>query len=220
MESSLEPPQIPVALPAPQQVQPPPPPPRQMTMPAAPQAPNTAAAAAHLPPPPAPAAMPAAIASAQFEPPPPPPVLAPPAARQTTAAAGPGKSASLGKSGGRGEGGAGTAAPAPTPAPAMTVALVNFAGDSTVLSETDRQALGKLVPLYRRHPGRVRIVGYAGVGSGAVEQLNGYRAALDRAQAVAAALGQAGIPADKILVEAAPMGTDSGQSRAEVLFEQ
>jgi len=65
----------------------------------------------------------------------------------------------------------------------------------------------------------VRIVGYAGGGSGAVEKLNNYRAALDRAQAVAAALSQAGIPSDKIQVEAAPAGAGSGESRAEVLLE-
>jgi hypothetical protein len=62
-------------------------------------------------------------------------------------------------------------------------------------------------------------VGYAGAGSGAVEQLNSYRSALDRAQAVAAALTQAGIPSDKIQVEAAPAGANSGESRAEILLE-
>jgi len=48
---------------------------------------------------------------------------------------------------------------------------------------------------------------------------DGFQAALDRAQAVAAALAKAGIPRDKILIEAAPVGEDSGQSRAEVLLE-
>jgi hypothetical protein len=61
--------------------------------------------------------------------------------------------------------------------------------------------------------------GYAGAGSGAVEQLNSYRAALDRAQAVTAALTQAGIPSDEIQVEAAPAGANSDDSRAEVLLE-
>ncbi len=75
------------------------------------------------------------------------------------------------------------------------------------------------MPLYRRNPGKVRVVGYTGVGASADQQLNGFQAALDRAQAVAAALAKAGIPSDKILVEAAPAGADSGQSRAEVLFE-
>ncbi len=147
--------------------------------------------------------MPAAIASAQFQPPPPPPSLPPAAPTRTAAATGPGKS--------------GKQPPAP---PVDTpVALINFAADSTTLSDADRQSLGKIVPLYRRDPGKVRVVGYAGVGNSADQQLNGFQAALDRAQAVAAALAKAGIPSDKILVEAAPVGEDSGQSRAEVLLE-
>ena len=101
----------------------------------------------------------------------------------------------------------------------VPVAQIDFAGDSTTLTDADRQSLGKIVPLYRRNPGKVRVVGYTGVGASADQQLNGFQAALDRAQAVAAALAKAGIPSDKILVEAAPAGADSGQSRAEVLFE-
>jgi hypothetical protein len=66
----------------------------------------------------------------------------------------------------------------------------------------------------------VRIVGYAGAGGGAAEQLNSFRAALDRAQAVAAVLTKAGIPADKIAVEAAPSGVGSVENRAEVLLER
>ena len=66
----------------------------------------------------------------------------------------------------------------------------------------------------------MRIVGYAAGGAGAVEKLNSYRTALDRAQAVAAALTKAGIPSDKIQVEAAPSGSDLGESRAEVLLEK
>jgi outer membrane protein OmpA-like peptidoglycan-associated protein len=101
----------------------------------------------------------------------------------------------------------------------MRVAQINFAADSTTLSDADRQSLGAIVPLYRRDPGKVRVVGYTGVGDTADQQLNGFQAALDRAQAVAAALAKAGIPRDKILIEAAPVGEDSGQSRAEVLLE-
>jgi outer membrane protein OmpA-like peptidoglycan-associated protein len=76
------------------------------------------------------------------------------------------------------------------------------------------------VPIYQQSPGKVRVVGYAAPGSGAVEQLGSYRAALDRAQAVAAALTKAGIPPDKIQVEASPSGAPSGEGRAEVLLEQ
>ena len=140
--------------------------------------------------------MPAAIASAEFQPPPPPPVIPPSAATRTAAATGPGKS---GKQ--------------PPAAPAdMPVAQINFAADSTTLSDADRQSLGAIVPLYRRDPGKVRVIGYTGVGNSADQQLNGFQAALDRAQAVAAALAKAGIPRDKILVEAAPVGEDSGKA--------
>jgi outer membrane protein OmpA-like peptidoglycan-associated protein len=203
MESSLQSPQI-SSLPNPQQNEPAPPPPRELRLPAASAAANAPPAAAHLPAPPAPAPMPAAIASAKFEPPPPPPVLPPTAPAPTAAATGSGKSA--GK-------------PATAPPVDTRVAEIKFPAGATTLSDADRQTLDKIVPLYRQDPGKVRVVGYAGVGSSAVDQLNGYRAALDRAQAVAAGLTQAGIPSDKVLVEAAPAGADSGQSRAEVLFE-
>ena len=201
MESSLQSPQI-SSLPEPQQSQPPPPPPPLLRMPAA-SAGTGKPPVAHLPGPPAPAPMPAAIASAEFQPPPPPPVLPPAAATRTAAATGPGKTLKQ-----------------PPPAPVdMPVAQINFAADSTTLSDADRQSLGAIVPLYRRDPGKVRVIGYTGVGNSADQQLNGFQAALDRAQAVAAALAKAGIPRDKILVEAAPAGEDSGQSRAEVLLE-
>ena len=201
MELSLQSPQI-SSLPEPQQSQPPPPPPPLLRMPAA-SAGAGKTAAAHLPAPPAPAPIPSAIASAEFQPPPPPPVLPPAAATRTAAATGPGKS---GK-------------PPPAAPADMRVAQINFAANSTTLSDADRQSLGAIVPLYRRDPGKVRVIGYTGVGNTADQQLNGFQAALDRAQAVAAALAKAGIPRDKILIEAAPVGEDSGQSRAEVLLE-
>ena len=146
--------------------------------------------------------MPAAIASAQFQPPPPPPVLPPAPPTRTAAATGAGKSAS----------------PA-TPPVDIAGRPDRFRRRFDSPDRADRQSLGKVVPLYRRNPGKVRVVGYAGVGSSADQQLNGFHAALDRAQAVAAALAKAGIPADKILVEAAPAGADSGQSRAVVMLE-
>ena len=201
VESSLQSPQI-ASLPQAQQVQPPPPPPRGLRLPSAPAASGAPAASAHLPPPPAPAPLPSAIGSAKFEPPPPPPSLPPPAPSQVAAARPPGKTAKP------------AAAVVATP-----VAEIDFAGDTTTLSEADRQTLAKVAPRYRQNPGKVRVVGYAGVGAGAVEQLNGYRLALDRAEAVAAALAKTGIPADKIATEAAPAGTDSGRSRTEILLE-
>jgi outer membrane protein OmpA-like peptidoglycan-associated protein len=196
-ESSLEMPQA-RATPQPEQIQPAPPPP---------QLPPTPRVASTLPSGLAPGGVlartppPEASGSAGFQPPPPPPEMpALPASR--SAAAGSAKS--------------GPKPPAPVGTP---VAEIKFGADSTNLSDKDRQTLETVVPLYQQNPGKVRIVGYAGAGSGAVEQLNSYRSALDRAQAVAAALTQAGIPSDKIQVEAAPAGANSGESRAEILLE-
>jgi outer membrane protein OmpA-like peptidoglycan-associated protein len=144
--------------------------------------------------------LPEAKSSAGYEPPPAPPEV-PPVAPTRTAAATPGKG------------------PKPPPPIGTPVAEIKFGGDSTTLTDKDRQTLATVLPVYEQNPGKVRIVGYAGAGSGAVEQMNSYRAALDRAQAVAAALTKAGIPSDKIQVEAAPQGENSGESRAEVLLE-
>jgi outer membrane protein OmpA-like peptidoglycan-associated protein len=191
MESGLEVPKV-RSVPNPEQVQSTPPPPYPTPTPTAANAPP---ATPHLPSPPAPAPMPEAIGSTAYQPPPPPPVLAPLASSTKSSQKPP---------------------PATTGTP---IAEVKFAADSTTLGDEDRQTLGKVVPLYQQNPGKVRVVGYAGAGSGAAEQLNSFRAALDRAQAVATALTKAGIPADKIAVEAAPSGADPAESRAEVLLE-
>jgi outer membrane protein OmpA-like peptidoglycan-associated protein len=200
MESSLEAPQA-RATPEPEQIQP---------APAPPQLPPTPKAATTPPPMPgglaaggalAPMPLPQAKSSAGYEPPPAAPEL-PPAPPTRTAAAGPGK------------GGARPPARVGTP-----VAEIKFGTDSTAITDKDRQTLETVLPVYQQNPGKVRIVGYAGAGSGAVEQLDSYRTALDRAQAVASALTKAGIPSDKIQVEAAPQGDNSGESRAEVLLE-
>jgi outer membrane protein OmpA-like peptidoglycan-associated protein len=200
MESSLEVPQA-RATPEPEQIQPTPQPP---------QLPPTPKVAATPPPMPgglaaggalAPLPLPRAKSSAGYEPPPAAPEL-PPVPPTRTAATAPGK------------------ASAKPPAPVGTpVAEIKFGTDSTTLTEKDRQTLETVLPAYQQNPGKVRIVGYAGAGSGAVEQLDSYRTALDRARAVAAALTNAGIPSDKIQVEAAPRGENSGESRAEVLLE-
>jgi outer membrane protein OmpA-like peptidoglycan-associated protein len=191
METSLEVPNV-RSVPNPEQVQSSPPPPYPVP---APTAANAPPAKPHLPTPPAPAPMPEAIGSTAYQPAPLLPVLGP--------------LATSGKSSQKPP-----AATAGTP-----IAEVKFAAGSTTLSDEDRQTIEKVVPLYQQNPGKVRVVGYAGAGSGATEQLNSFRAALDRAQAVAAALTKAGIPADKIAVEAAPSGADPVESRAEVLLE-
>jgi outer membrane protein OmpA-like peptidoglycan-associated protein len=202
MESSLDMPQA-RATPQPEQIQPAPPPP---LLPPPPRNAGTASAMpsglaaggalARTPPPPE-ATTPAAV-----QPPPATPELPPlPPSRSATS-------------------GSGKGSPKPAaPTGGAPVAEIKFGGDSTSLTENDRQTLATVVPMYQQNPGRVRIVGYAGAGGGAVEQLNSFRTALDRAQAVAAALTRAGIPSDKIQVEAAPAGASSGESRAEIMLE-
>jgi outer membrane protein OmpA-like peptidoglycan-associated protein len=200
MESSLEIPQA-RATPQPEQIQPAPPPPQ---LPPTPRVAATApalggglAAGGAL----APIVPRGANPPAGVEPPPTPPEL-PPLEPTRSEASGAAKT------------GAKPAAPA-----GARVAEIKFGGDATTLTENDRRTLESVVPLYQQSPGKVRVVGYAAPGSGAVEQLGSYRAALDRAQAVANALSRAGIPPDKIQVEAAPTGAASGESRAEVLLE-
>jgi outer membrane protein OmpA-like peptidoglycan-associated protein len=203
MESSLHSPQI-TALPQPAQNQPAPPPPRELSVPAASTPGGAMAAGARLPSPPAPPSLPAAVGSANFQPPPAAPNFPPPAPVRTATGSGPTK-------------------PTKPPAPALAytqVADIAFPGDATTLSDAERETLGKIVPRYREKPGQVRVVGYAGVGNSAAQQLSSYQTALDRAQAVAAALIKAGIPAGKIQVEAAPAGSNAGQGRAEILFGQ
>ena len=200
MESSLEVPQA-RATPEPEQIQSPPP------VPQLPPTPKVAAAPTPLPGglaaggALAPVPLPQAKSAAGYEPPPAVPEVPPPAPTQTA-------------EGSRSKSGAKVPPRAGTP-----VAEIKFSTDSTALTDKDRQTLETVLPVYQQNPGKVRVVGYAGAGSGAAEQLDKYRTALDRAQAVAAALSKAGIPSDKIQVEAAPQGENSGDSRAEVLLE-
>jgi outer membrane protein OmpA-like peptidoglycan-associated protein len=203
MESSLQSPQI-AGLPQAEQNRSAPPPPPELSVPAGANSANVTTPGAHLPAPPAPAPMPVAIGSAQFQPAPPPPQLAPAAPVRVATVAGPGKT------------------PKPAP-PALTferIANIAFPGDQIALTEADHQVLDNAILHYRAKPGLVRVVGYAGVASGAAQQLTSYHTALDRAQAVAKSLTKAGIPAEKVQVEAAPAVTDSGGGRAEILLQK
>ena len=197
MESSLEIPKA-RATPQPEEVQSAPPPPSLPSTPkvanAPPSLPSGLAAGGVLAPHPS-------AGPAGFQPPPPTPELPPPQPPRSAAA---------------GEGKESAKSPAPVAKP---VTEIKFGGDSTSLTDKDRQTLQAALPIYQQNPGKIRIVGYAGGGSGAMEKLNSYRTALDRAQAVATVLKQAGIPSDRIQVEAAPRGANSGDDRAEVLLE-
>jgi hypothetical protein len=53
-------------------------------------------------------------------------------------------------------------------------------------------------------------------GVGGAEQLNNFRAALDRAQLIAKALGETGIPANKIQTEASPAMPSAPTGRIDI----
>jgi outer membrane protein OmpA-like peptidoglycan-associated protein len=195
MESSLVPPHIPET-PQPEQPQPAPPPPRIVAMPTA-----SGGGTARLPAPPAPVPVPP-LGAAAYQPPPPRPVLASPAPTRTALAAP-----------------AGTK-PAPPVPVATPLAKVTFVAGANSLSESDLAALDRVAARYRRDGGRLRVVGYAGVGKGTSDPLNSFRAALDHAQVIAAALAKTGVPSDKIAVEASPARTEADVNQAEVLLEQ
>jgi outer membrane protein OmpA-like peptidoglycan-associated protein len=131
--------------------------------------------------------------------PPPPPVLASPEPTRTAMAASAGVK------------------PSAHAAAATPIADITFAAGAKTFADADRAAIDRVSALYRQKPGKLRIVGYAGIGAG--DPLKSFRTALDHAQAVAAALAKSGVPADKIVVEAAPAKTTSEGNHAEVLLE-
>jgi outer membrane protein OmpA-like peptidoglycan-associated protein len=115
------------------------------------------------------------------------------------------------------------AAPAPAAArnAAAPVAQITFASNSTRLSAADQRTLDEVVPMQQRSGGAVRVVGYAPEGRGGVaQQLASFKMALDRANAVAAALREAGVEPNRILVEAAPPTPETGvmAQRAEIFL--
>ncbi|MGH7039163.1 MAG: OmpA family protein [Stellaceae bacterium] len=110
-------------------------------------------------------------------------------------------------------------APPPAAAAATRLAEIRFPAHATALAPGDRAIIAQIAALAHRRPGTLRVVGFAKGGGSARRQLESFRSALDRAQAVAAALVQAGVPAARIKTEAAPAGAGSGGVRAEILLE-
>jgi outer membrane protein OmpA-like peptidoglycan-associated protein len=96
----------------------------------------------------------------------------------------------------------------------VTVATFEFPAGSDRLSPDDRSRFSQVAAAFREKPGTVRVVAYAPPTGPGIEQLNSYRSALNRAQLVAVALKDAGIPANKIQSEAAP--TTGGESGGRV----
>ena len=159
----------------------------------APPPPHLAAAPAPRLPPAAPPQLSAAPAAPPYQPPPPPPPMAMLAPAKTVIEP-------------------------PAPAISTPIGEIGFAAGTTGFSDSARQTIDEVAARYKRNPAKLRIVGYAAAGGGAAEELNGYRAALDHAQAVAGALTKAGVPVGKITVEAAPASADH-RGRVEIRLE-
>lgn len=140
--------------------------------------------------------------------PPPPPNIPPP---QHAASSGGEKTASA----------APTAAASDARRTAMHhVADVSFPSGSALLSDKASDTIEAIVKQHAKDGGKIRIVGH-GEAAGANAAVAGFNLALNRAQAVAVALSDKGVPSKDIAVEAAPVAASGGQDapRAEVFFE-
>lgn len=116
-------------------------------------------------------------------------------------------------------------APAPPPAslpekPAAkrppsgaTLATIDIPGSAGAPDARERELIERIAGLYKQRPDTLRIVAYAGTPPPGADPLDSYRAALDRAQAVAKLLADGGIPASRIHTEASPAG---GGGRVEI----
>jgi outer membrane protein OmpA-like peptidoglycan-associated protein len=107
---------------------------------------------------------------------------------------------------------------------AVSVGDITFAPGSAALPATD-SSLSQIAGLYKQTGGRIRVVGHsepagAAGGSPAQQQVADLDLALDRANAVAQALAQMGVPANEISVEAAPIKIGAPDTpRAEVFMQ-
>jgi hypothetical protein len=147
---------------------------------------------------------PAALASAMPQPAPPAPdmtLIAPPAGAPPAA----GKPA------------AGKTEPKRAPA-ATTVARLDGPGVAGEPNRQDRAQIERVATLYKDKPGTVRVVAYAAAPAAGSDPLDSYHFALERAQAVAKALAQSGIPAGKIQTAATPAAGAAGAGRVDIQF--
>jgi hypothetical protein len=136
---------------------------------------------------------PASVASAMPQPAPPVPVLAPVAPPPSAAKTEPKR------------------APAAT-----TVATLELSAAAAPVGQ-DRAQIDRVAMLYKDNPGVVRVLAYAAAPVGGGDPLDSYHAALERAQTVAKALADSGIPASKIQTQAVPAaGARAG--RVEIQF--
>ncbi|MGH7035126.1 MAG: OmpA family protein [Stellaceae bacterium] len=100
------------------------------------------------------------------------------------------------------------------------VADVSFPSESALLSDKAGDTIDAIVKQHAKDGGKIRIVGH-GEAAGANAAVAGFNLALNRAQAVAVALSDKGVPSKDIAVEAAPVAAGGRQDvpRAEVFFE-
>jgi len=101
-----------------------------------------------------------------------------------------------------------------------TVATLEIRAAAAAPVGQDQAQIERVAALYKNNPGTVRVLAYAAAPSGSGDPLDSYHAALDRAQAVAKALADSGIPAGKIQTEAAPAGGARVAGRIEIQFTQ
>jgi hypothetical protein len=113
-----------------------------------------------------------------------------------------------------------SAPPAPRPAqrlaaltPGQPAAEIAFPRDSASLPGPGRSRLEEIAATQRARGGTVRVVAEAAPSGGTSGALAAFGLALDRANAVALALAEAGVPQRSIQVETAPPGTAPGRAR-------
>ena len=161
------------------------------------EAPHPAPSQTALPPAPAPAPsqLPASVIQSANPAPSPPPASLPPPQVPAEVAARP--------------------APKLPPAP-IVLASLDLPPSAPALTAADQARVADVAAHYKDNAGIVRIVAYAAPGTGGAEQLNNFRAALDRAQIVAKALNGAGVPAKQIQTQAAPSNAASPPGRIDV----
>jgi outer membrane protein OmpA-like peptidoglycan-associated protein len=108
------------------------------------------------------------------------------------------------------------------PTISVQVAEIEFAASGVALTGDDDRRLADTMKLYEKHGGTIRVVGYGRRGYGpdaAQQELASFSKAIDRANVVAQALTKLGLPSNRIIVQAAPVGDGLGEDRAEILLE-
>ncbi len=104
----------------------------------------------------------------------------------------------------------------------VSVGDITFAAGSAALPPAHTGPLSDIAGLYKQAGGRIRVVGHAeqiASGDAVQQQVASLDLALDRANAVAQALVVLGVPANAIVVEAAPSRGGTELPRAEVFME-